>query len=468
MKKGQIYEGVVERYTFPNKGYVNIEDRQICVKGAMKGQKVRFSLKKLRKGSGEGRLLEVIERAPFEDRAPACPHFGACGGCAYQTLSYENQLKIKEEQVKALLDAVIEPKDSYVWDGIKGSPVQEAYRNKMEFSFGDEFKDGPLALGMHKKGSFHDIVTVDSCKIVDTDYNQILRTVLDFYTEKKIPFYKKMQHVGVLRHLVIRQVACSKDILVNLVTTTQKGLSGEYLDQAELEKSLYLEELVQKLLSLSLNGKIVGILHTHNDSLSDAVIPEKIVTIYGQDFLYEKILGLTFKISPFSFFQTNSKGAEVLYETARSYVGETKDKVIFDLYSGTGTIAQMLAPVAKKVIGVEIIEEAVEAAKENAALNGLSNCEFIAGDVLKVIDDISDKPDIIVLDPPRDGIHPKAIEKIIAYGVDEMVYISCKPTSLARDLEILQARGYKVVRGCAIDQFVNTLHCESIVLLKKI
>ena len=466
MKKGQVYEGVVERYTFPNKGYLNIEGREICVKGALKGQKVRFSIKKLRKGSGEGRLLEVLERSSVENVEPACPHFGICGGCAYQTLSYENQLQIKEAQVKALLDNVL-PKDSYAWDGIKGSPVQEAYRNKMEFSFGDEFKEGPLALGMHKKGSFHDIVTVDSCKIVDNDYNQILRTVLEFYTEKQIPFYKKMQHVGVLRHLVIRQAACSKDILVNLVTTTQSGLSGQHLEQKELEKSLYLEELVEKLLSLSLNGKIVGILHTHNDSLSDAVIPEKIVTVYGQDCIYEKILGLTFKISPFSFFQTNSKGAEVLYETARSYVGETKDKVIFDLYSGTGTIAQMLAPVAKKVIGVEIIEEAVEAAKENAALNALSNCEFIAGDVLKVIDDIQDKPDIIVLDPPRDGIHPKALEKIIAYGVNEMVYISCKPTSLVRDLEILQARGYKVVRACAVDQFVNTLHVETVVLLQR-
>ncbi len=453
MKKGQVYEGVVERYSFPNKGHVNIEGRDISVKGAMKGQRIRFSVKKLRKGSGEGRLLEVVERADYEDREPACPHFGMCGGCSYQTLRYENQLKIKEEQVKTLLDGVL-PEDSYTWDGIKGSPVQEAYRNKMEFSFGDEFKDGPLALGMHKKGSFHDIVTVDNCKIVDSDYNQILRLVLDFYTEKNVPFYKKMQHVGVLRHLVIRQAACSKDILVNLVTTTQS-------------QSLYLEELVEKLLALPLNGKIVGILHTHNDSLSDAVIPEKIVTLYGQDFIYEKILGLTFKISPFSFFQTNSKGAEVLYETARSYVGETKDKVIFDLYSGTGTIAQMLAPVAKKVIGVEIVEEAVEAAKENAALNGLDNCEFIAGDVLKVIDDIEDKPDIIVLDPPRDGIHPKALEKIVAYGVEEMVYISCKPTSLVRDLEILQARGYRVVKGCAIDQFVGTLHCESIVLLSK-
>lgn len=498
MKKGQVFEGVVERYTFPNKGYVTIEEkretptgeevtkREICIKGALKGQKVRFSIKKLRKGAGEGRLLEVLEKSPMEDKEPDCPHFGLCGGCAYQTMSYEKQLQLKEEQVKALLDSVV---SDYKWEGIKGSPVQTAYRNKMEFSFGDEYKGGPLALGMHKKGGFHDIVTVDGCQIVDEDYNRILRTVLDFYEKKQVPFYKKMQHVGVLRHLVIRQAACSKDILVNLVTTTQEWRRLDaveaketdmeesqtretanvplHLDWEELAESLYLDELKERLLSLKLHGRIAGILHTCNDSLSDAVIPEKITLLYGQDYIYEKLLGLTFKISPFSFFQTNSKGAEVLYETARSYVGETKDKVIFDLYSGTGTIAQMLAPVAKKVIGVEIVEEAVEAARENAALNGLANCEFIAGDVLKVIDEIEDKPDIIVLDPPRDGIHPKALEKIIAYGVDEMVYISCKPTSLVRDLEILQARGYKVVKACAVDQFVGTLHVETVVLLSQ-
>lgn len=453
MKKGQIFDGVVSRYAFPNKGYVTIEDREICVKGALPGQKVRFSIKKLRKGIGEGHLLEVTEHSPIEDCEPSCPHFGACGGCAYQTLSYKNQLALKEDLIRTLLDGVLDRSD-YTWDGIKGSPVLSAYRNKMEFSFGDAYKDGPLALGMHKKGSFHDIITVDSCQITSGDYNQILRSVLDFYTEKQVPFYHKMRHTGVLRHLVIRQAACSKDILVNLVTTTQY-------------QNLYLEELKDQLLALPLGGKITGILHTHNDSLSDAVIPEEIITLYGQDYIYERILGMKFKISPFSFFQTNSKGAEVLYETARSYVGETKDKVIFDLYSGTGTIAQMLAPVAKKVIGVEIVEEAVAAAKENAALNGLDNCEFIAGDVLKVLDTITEKPDIIVLDPPRDGCNPKALDKIIDYGVDEMVYISCKPTSLVRDLAVLQHRGYKVVRACAIDQFVGTLHCESIVLLSR-
>ena len=192
---------------------------------------------------------------------------------------------------------------------------------------------------------------------------------------------------------------------------------------------------MEALKELPLEGSFAGILHIRNDSLADVVQSDETQVLYGKDYFYEELLGLTFRISPFSFFQTNSLGAEVLYETARSYIGETKDKVVFDLYSGTGTIAQITSPVADKVVGVEIVEEAVEAARKNAAFNGLENCEFIAGDVLKVIDELTDRPDIIILDPPRDGIHPKAIGKIIEFGVDRMVYISsCKPTSLARDL----------------------------------
>ena len=266
-------------------------------------------------------------------------------------------------------------------------------------------------------------------------------------------FYHKMSHEGYLRHLVIRRSEANGDLLVNIVTTSQ----------ADVE----MKPLAEEMLSLPLHGSIRGILHTMNDSLADVVQADRMETINGEDFFYEKILGLKFKISPFSFFQTNSLGAEVLYETVREYVGETKDKVIFDLYSGTGTIAQMLAPVAKKVVGVEIIEEAVEAARENAGFNGLDNCEFIAGDVLKVIDELEDKPDFIVLDPPRNGIHPKAIQKIIDFGVDKMVYISCKPTSLARDLEIFREAGYEVERGGCVDMFPSTVHIESMVLLQK-
>jgi 23S rRNA (uracil1939-C5)-methyltransferase len=449
VKKGQVLEGTIERVIFPNKGIVKVEDKEIVVKNGIPGQKVQFSINKIRKGKCEGRLLEVIEKSPIEIEAK-CPHFGKCGGCLYLNMSYEDQLKLKEKQVKELLDGVCE---DYEFEGIIGSPEQWSYRNKMEFSFGDEIKDGPLALGMHKRGSFHDIVTVNQCKIVDNDYNLILACVLNYFKSKGVSFYHKMRHEGYLRHLLIRKGVKTREILIDLITSTQMNPE--------------LGDLVEEILKLPLENKVVGILHTLNDSLADVVRNDETKILYGEDYFYEELLGLRFKISPFSFFQTNSLGAEVLYSLAREYVGETKDMTIFDLYSGTGTIAQMLAPVAKKVIGVEIVEEAVEAARVNARLNDLDNCEFIAGDVLKVIDGIEEKPDLIVLDPPRDGIHPKALDKIIEFGVDRIVYISCKPTSLVRDLVVLQERGYEVVRGEAVDMFPGTVHVECVCLMTR-
>ncbi len=451
MKKGHIYEGTVERVDFPNKGVIRFEEHNAVVKNTVPGQKVRFQVNKIRKGKCEGRLLEVLERSSVEIE-PECPHFAVCGGCTYQNLPYEEQIRLKSNQLRELLnDAIKEP---YLFEGVKESPCREMYRNKMEFSFGDEEKDGPLALGMHKRGSFYDIVTVDKCRIVDEDYRKILSCVLDYFKEEKVPFYHKMRHVGYLRHLLVRKGAKTGEILVVLVTSSQMEVPDK--------------PWVERLLKLSLDGELAGILHTYNDSLADVVQSDRTELLYGRDYFYEELLGLKFRISPFSFFQTNSLGAEVLYETARAYIGDTKDKVIFDLYSGTGTIAQMLAPVAEQVVGVEIVEEAVEVAKENARLNGLSNCRFIAGDVLKVVDGLSEKPDLIVLDPPRDGVHPKALQKIIDFGVERIVYISCKPTSLARDLELLQGCGYRVERACGVDMFPFTSHVESIVLLSKL
>ena len=294
--------------------------------------------------------------------------------------------------------------------------------------------------------------------IVDEDFRKILKATLVYFREQGISFYHKMQHTGYLRHLLVRKAAKTREILVDLVTTTQAVPK-----EAEL-----LESWKAELLGLSLEGTLTGILHTRNDSLADVVQNDETAVLYGRDYFYEELLGLRFRITPFSFFQTNSCGAEVLYETARAYIGDTKARVIFDLYSGTGTIAQMLSPVADKVIGVEIVEEAVEAAKENAAQNGLTNCDFIAGDVLKVLDEIREKPDLIVLDPPRDGIHPKALKKIIDYGVERMIYISCKPTSLARDLEVLQACGYRMDKACCVDMFPWSANVETVCLLSKL
>ena len=324
----------------------------------------------------------------------------------------------------------------------------------MEFSFGDEYKDGPLSLGLHKKGSTYDVLTAHDCKLVHEDMTKILSCVLAYFKERNASYYKKMQHVGYLRHLLLRRGDVTGEILVNLVTTTQEEYD--------------LAPLVEALLALDLEGKIVGILHILNDSLSDVVQSDETRVLFGQDFFYEKLLGLEFKVTPFSFFQPNSRAAEVLYSTVREYIGDIDNMTLYDLFSGTGTIGQILAPVAKEVIGVEIIEEAVVAANENAKHNGLTNCKFIAGDVFKVLDEIEENPDVIVLDPPRDGIHPKALPKILDYGVDKIVYISCKVTSLARDLEMIQERGYRVVKAVAVDQFVHTVHIETICLLEKV
>ena len=513
MKKKQILTGVVERVDFPNKAVVKAQvpqpDESVAteyaiVKGALPGQTVEFSVKKARKNKCEGRLRTVLKKGQLETREAKCPNFGTCGGCNYQEIPYEQQLALKKEQVLRLIDAVYEG-DGYQYDGIlsvrkDGQYREWGYRNKMEFSFGDAVKDGPLTLGLHKKGSFHDIVDAEGCQIVHPDYSAVLACMREYAKENNIPYYHKRDHQGVLRHLLVRRAEVSGDMLVALVTSTQQ----------EIDYS----ELVSRLLALPLEGQITGILQICNDSLGDVVQSDETKILYGKDWFEEKVLGLTFKISPFSFFQTNTSGAEVLYQRAREYVlgeinvgdaGETgngnmaentpgeentpgsdalnekasggnatethtidlHDKVVFDLYSGTGTIAQLIAPVARKVIGVEIVEEAVEAAKENAALNGLDNCEFIAGDVLKVIDDIEEKPDYIILDPPRDGIHPKALQKIIDYGVKNIVYISCKPTSFARDLAVFQERGYELKRVSNVDLFPETVHVETVVLLSQ-
>ena len=456
MKKGQVYEGVIESVEFPNKGIVNVsqEDRRVIVKNGVPGQKVRFSVNKVKKGKAEGRLLEVIEKAPQEIES-ACPHFGQCGGCTYQNLPYEEQVKLKESQVKSMMDEAVD--GDYIWEGVLESSVRSEYRNKMEFSFGDEYKDGPLALGMHKRGSFHDIVNVCDCQIVDGDYRKILACTLECARKSGLPYYHRMRHDGYFRHLLVRKAVKTEEILIDIVTASEEGFDSKPKE--------FLDKWAAALQALELSGKIVGILHTKNDSLADVVKDEGTEVLWGQDYFYEELLGLKFKITPFSFFQTNSLGAEVLYEKAREYIGDTNEKVVFDLYSGTGTIAQILAPVAKKVVGVEIVEEAVEAAKVNAKLNGLDNCTFWAGDVLKVIDELGEVPDLIMLDPPRDGVNPKALMKILNFGVDRLVYIACKPTSLARDLEMIQGRGYEVEKIACVDLFPNTVHVETCVLL---
>ncbi len=479
MKKGKEYTGIIKELRFPNVGIAETVDENgetvLCkVKNTLPGQTVKYILKKKRNGINEGQLVEVTEKAPSEQEPP-CPHFGVCGGCQFLNLPYEEQLALKERQVKQLLSSVHIPKDhdedwlNKAWEGIRPSPRTKGYRNKMEFSFGDSKKDGELELGLHKRGSFYDVVSVRHCIIVDEDYRKILSETLSYFRGKETPYYHKQTHKGYLRHLLVRKAERTGEILIDIITTSDEPQATICTEQD------LISDYRDALLSLKLKGRIVGILHTINDSPADAVKNDHTDIVFGRDHFFEELLGLRFKITPFSFFQTNTLSAELLYGIAREYImsvmpeydlenGDRKP-IIFDLYTGTGTIAQLMASVAKEVIGIEIVPEAVEAARENVVLNSIDNISFYTGDVLKLLDEIDKKPDIIILDPPRDGIHPKAIRKIIDYDVPYILYISCKPTSLARDLEAFFYHGYSVERVCAIDQFAGSGHVETVVLL---
>ncbi len=442
-------EILIEDIEFPNKGIGFWEDKKVTVKNTIPGQVVRVGIKK-KKQKYEGRLLEIKEKAKYEIESK-CNAFGMCGGCTFQNISYEKELEFKKNNVLKLLNQL--NLENYEFLGIQGSPDINAYRNKMEFSFGDTGIDGELSLGMRKRESYYEVVDADNCLIVDEDIRKIIKCVRNFFKNSKDTFYHKTKRIGTLRHLLVRKAFFTGEIIVNLITTST------------LKSNI--EELKDDLINIKFDGKLVGFLHTENDSVADVIKVDKIATLYGQNYFMEKILGFDFKISVFSFFQTNSRGAEILYSKIRDFAGDISEKIVFDLYCGTGTIAQIMSANAQKVIGVELVEEAVLAAKINAELNGIVNCEFIAGDVLKIIDEISEKPDVIILDPPREGIHPKAIGKIIEFNADKIVYVSCKASSMVRDLEIMINNGYKVKKIICVDMFPRTYHVETIICLSR-
>ena len=427
-------------------GIYGDEGRYIHVKNAIVGQVVEAVPGRNRQTHKEGKLYQVLENSPMENHE-GCVHRFECGGCVYQSMDYDTEIKYKETQIRKLFESY----NIEINEVIK-NPVTTRYRNKMEYTFGDEYKDSPLALGMHKKNKFYEIVNTHECLIVHEDFNIIIKELRDYLEDLGLKHYHKRNHSGNLRHLIVRRSTLG-EILVNLVITFN----------TKIEK----EKLIEFLMGLNLEGEIKSIFLTYNDAVSDAVIPEKVEKIYGEDFIIEELSGLKFKITPFSFFQTNTKSAEILYDTAISMLGNIENKTIYDLYSGTGTITQILGKKAKKVIGIEIIDEAVESARLTALENKIQNVEFISGDVLEKVKDLKETPEIIVLDPPRDGIHPKAIDKIIDFGPDIFLYISCNPKTMVRDLEVFKERNYKIVETKILDQFPRTAHLESIALLKK-
>lgn len=454
MKKNEIYPLLIERMETLQEGVGTIDGKPVYVKGAIPGQTVEVRISQNRQAYGVGKPLRVITPSPLETSS-FCPHYGVCGGCSLQTLPYEAQLKFKSDWIQGLLKTYL-PEDVFekmMFTGVLSSPKSFAYRNKMEFTFGNEIKGGETNLGLHRKGQFGSVVTTDQCKICDPDFTAILDATLKLFKERGVPHYSKFSHEGVLRHLVVRKGEKTGEILVAL--------------SAAKPSAEDLEAFTTCLSQLKLSGQIVSILYVENLTKADAVNGQT-ETLFGRDYFYDEILGLRFRISLYSFFQTNTSGAERLYQTAFEGLDEIRGKYVFDLFSGTGTIAQLLAGRAQKVLGIEIVQDAVEAARANATENSLDNCEFMAGDVLEILDHYeAHRPEVIVVDPPRMGIAAKALDKIIAFGAPEILYISCNPKTLAENLVVMANGGYLPYKVTAVDLFPHTGNCESICWLRK-
>ncbi len=455
LKRGSLVDLTISRMDYPNRGrYETEEGQKITVKNALPGQRVEARIFKKHQERLEGKLLRVLAPSPLETKNPACELFPECGGCLYQTLPYEEQLRLKADQVRRLLAEVSSPET--VFDGILRSPSAFAYRNKMEFSFGDDRPDGPVNLGLHRRGTTYDVLDASSCRLVHPDLTKILAATQDYCRQMGFPKYNKKIHVGVLRYLLLRRSETNGEILAYLVTSGQTDHT--------------FDAWAKKLLSLPLEGTFAGIFHGIDDAKADALIVER---TRGAEVLYEAARSYVLGSAPEGGLFADKKTANVLSLTAVEEGGgadrtaAVRLPVLYDLYSGTGTIGQMLSPAASHVYGIELIEEAVEAANRNAAENGLTNCTFLAGDVLARLGDLPEKPDYIVLDPPREGVNPKALARMIDYGLGEMVYISCKASSFVRDMTTLRAHGWQIRRWCLVDMFPQTQHCETVVQLSR-
>ena len=394
-----------------------------------------------------------IEKTITKYTDQICPHAEHCGGCIYQGVSYDKQLASKDKSVRKLLDA--HDIDESIYLGMEPAICTGRYRNKMEYTFGDLEKGGELELGMHYRGRWMSIMTTDECQLVPPDFNKVLRAALDFCRDKGYRPYHRKTHEGLLRNLVVRCGVRTNELLINIVTASDGELSGTFDE----------EGFRDAMLGLDTQMEIVGIMRTFNDRVADAVIDESHKTLYGRDYYNEEILGLKFKVNAFAFFQTNIDAVERLYRDVLDVVPDVSGKTVYDLYCGTGTISQLMASKAKAVYGIDIVEDSITAARANTELNGITNCHYICGDVKEKLDEIPEKPDVIVVDPPRVGIHDKAVAMLCRYGIDEIVYVSCNPKTLCINLDSFRAGGYEIRQIRSYDNFPMTKHVETVVLM---
>lgn len=464
-KKLPIYNIHIDSYAAEGKSIAHLEDGKVLfVENVIPGDVIHARIVKDKKSWAEGKLLELVK--PSEDRIePFCPHFGVCGGCKWQMLPYEHQLRYKQQQVHDQLSRIghidlppIEP--------ITGSPLERYYRNKLEFTFsstryftneelqsanGEHLPKEP-ALGFHAPGLFDKVVPIYTCYLQPEPTNILLNTLRNYTEARNLPYYDYRKQEGWLRNIIIR-VARTGEVLINLIIHHEK----------RDERIALLQYLIEDI------PGITSLYYTINPKVNDSIHDLEAIHYFGKPYIEETLENFRFKISPKSFFQTNTYQAESLYRITREFAGLTGNEIVYDLYCGTGSIGIFCSKQAKKVIGIEVVKEAVEDAHENAKLNDIQHCAFFAGDVADICTEefFSEhgKPDLIITDPPRAGMNEKLVNQILSIRAPKVVYVSCNPATQARDLQLLDA-SYKVTRLQPVDMFPHTHHIENVALLE--
>ncbi len=454
----------IDAYAAEGKSIAHLDDGKVLfVENVVPGDIINAIVTKDKKSWAQGRMTQLV--TPSDLRvAPFCQHFGVCGGCKWQMLTYAQQLEYKQQQVSDQLQRIghvelpeIQP--------ILGSPHERYYRNKLEFTFSsqryrtfeeigertEKFEPEP-ALGFHAPGLFDKVVEVHTCYLQKDPTNTLLSVLRTYTKERNLPYYDIKGHTGWLRNVIIR-VTTTNEVLVNLVLNNE--------DKAE--RIAIMDHILANV------PGITSLHYTINGKMNDTIYDQEVVCYSGKPYIEEKLEDFRFKISPKSFFQTNTYQAEALYRVTREFAGLTGTEVLYDLYCGTGSIGIFCSKNAKKVIGIEVVEDAVKDAYENAALNGLEHCSFFAGDVSDICTDAffaeHGKPDVIITDPPRAGMHEKLVQQILRMRAPKVVYVSCNPATQARDLQLLDV-AYRITRLQPVDMFPHTHHIENVALLE--
>jgi len=463
IKKGQEYELTIESLAYGGKGIAKVNGFVIFVKNSIPGQKVRALVYRKRKGYGEARPLEVLEESSFKKDAP-CEHFAFCGGCTFQQLDYQEQLKQKRQQVEDLFKRLAGIEDFKV-DEVIGADDTYHYRNKMEFSFSNrrwvlpgeaENSEKDFALGLHVPRRYDKILNINQCFIQPELGNDILNAVKSKAQELKLKPYDVKTHNGFIRHLVLRFGQNTGDVMVNLVTSYENP-----------EMIQPLSDHIHKQFP-----QVTTIINNINTKKADIAYGEYETLLYGEPTIKDKIGNLTFEISANSFFQTNTKQGEKLYESALDGADLTGEEIVYDLYCGTGSISLFLAQKSKEVHGFEVIVSSLEDAARNAISNGITNVSFHKANLDFFFKDGKKRkdiasPDVIVIDPPRAGMHKDMVMALPKFGAKRLVYISCNPTTQSRDIALLNDEGYTLKKLTMVDMFPHTPHIETVGILEK-